>query len=264
MEIQTEASITAMNVEENPQKMTLEQLNWENFKCQRHPFKVDALSVNEDDPSDAKLLCLKCIVEGDYFSSSSRKLVTIKDLIQKCSEGGQNYNNVISKPNDGLQEKFLDFMTHDYMRTYEKHLEDQHRNIDQEIKGVMENLGKLRDRYNSLYAEELVALRMKAEDIKKKIRRHLEENSSSGDMTFSSLNQMLQQFTTLQSTGQFCEFLTSLYFKSKGVTESKTDTQYDSQIVKTLEEFKLKALNLDEKVAETNYFQGKLSSLPLS
>lgn len=263
MEQHIKEPITRMNTEETIPEMTLELPNWENFKCQKHPhFKLDALSLDEDDASDAKLLCLKCILEEGYFNSmSSKKIISIKDLIQKCCEGGQSNNRMSAKPNNGLEEQFLNFLTQDYIGTYERHLENQYRIIDQEIKGVIENLGKLRDKYKDYYAEELVALRVKSEDIKKKIRRYLDENSSSENTTFSSQNQILQKFTSLQTTGEFCGFLKDLYFKSKETSESKADTYDYSQTLKMLEDFKLKASNLDEKVAEPYHFQGKLTSL---
>lgn len=58
--------------------------HWENFKCSKHPaFKVDALAINED-REDFKLLCIKCIIEGQgYKVTEGDKLMTMKELIEK-------------------------------------------------------------------------------------------------------------------------------------------------------------------------------------
>src|SRR5688572_14088171 len=98
---QADTSIPKSEHKEVSNHLNIELPSWENIKCQRHPqFKVDALNIDEDCfDDDTKLLCIKCVFEGDYLNvKSNKKIITIKELIQKCSESLKNSNTTSEQP----------------------------------------------------------------------------------------------------------------------------------------------------------------------
>lgn len=259
---QLDTSNQRFEQDEAPVHFDIELPSWNTVKCERHPqFKVDALNIDEDCyDDDTKLLCLKCILEGDYWgSTNAKKIVTIKELMQKCSENLKNIPTVNERPKDNLDEKFLDFLAEDYIGVYERHLETQYPIVDQQINCVIENLTKLKNKYKDIYAEELVSIRVKAEDIKKKIRKYLDENSGQENSNLSSLQQLLQQYNNVRTADELSKLLREIHRKSKETTENAA-SNIDShmQTLQIMEEFKVKASNLEVKEADLYYLQGKL------
>lgn len=97
---------------------------YENLKCDTHPtFKLDALCVNEE-LDEVRMMCIKCIIAGENYSIvRGDKLITIKELIEKCADNVVYNNDKVIRSRESLQDKFVSFITKDHIGQYNNHLE---------------------------------------------------------------------------------------------------------------------------------------------
>lgn len=249
--------IQKIKFEDSPAKFDGSFPNWENFKCEIHPqFKIDALNVNKN-TDNFTLLCIKCIIEGDVLKTNSEeKLVTIKELLQSCTKSIIFQKNTILRSRDGLQDKFLGFLTRDYIGIYERHLEEQYQLVDQEIADIIENLHAVRAKYKEYYNNELETLKSQGTEIKTKINRFLEENIDQERPTFLSQGEIYEQLGKITSHEELLGFLKELYLKSKESVDDVTSTDDCKNLLESMESLKTKALNLKDSEVETSQFEG--------
>jgi len=245
-------------MEHHTQAMELEFQNWESFKCPSHPhFKVDALCIDENSYDEPKLLCIKCIIEEDYFSSpGGKKLITVKDLMQKCSDLAKAVPETeMEKPNSGIEEKFLGFIASDHAGEYERHLKSQYQVVNDEITKLIDELTELKEKYKDFYNSELEDASRKSTDIKKKIKKYLDENLQSDRSQVSPASHIANQYNSIQGTDDFCKFLKGIYSKSKEISEQTTHIDNYDETLQAIEEFKIKASTMEEKTADIAYLR---------
>jgi len=248
-----------LRLEPFTQSMELEFQNWESFKCQRHPqFKVDAMCIDENSYDEPKLLCIKCIIEEDYFSSpGGKKLITVKDLMQKCTDLAKTVPEIeIEKPKNDIEEKFLGFIASDHAGEYERHLKAQYEAVDEEITKLIGELTELRNKYKDFYDSERDDASRKSTDIKKNIKKYLDDNLQSDKAHGSPGAHIQAQFNSIQTTEDFCKFLKGIYRKSKEINEQTTHIDNYDDTLQAIEEFKIKAATMEEKTADIAYLRG--------
>ena len=233
--------------------------NLESFKCETHyPLKIDAINVDKSDNS-VSLLCIKCIIADNFFKNNADcKLVTIKELLVTCSNTLFSQKNSMVKSRDGLQDKFLGFVTRDYLGVYEKHLEGQYERIDSEITDLIDKLNQVRQKYREHYSGELQAIREQGSEIKEKISRFLESNGDTAKPAFSSLSEIYDQIDQLKNQEELTGFLQDLYIKSSEGVEDVTCSDESRRLLASLEDVKEKASNLKNNELELSSFESKL------
>ena len=238
----------------NNSNISNEPFNWQKIRCRRHPnFNITTLSIDESGYDEPQLICMKCLTEEDSFRESKR-FVAVKDLMQNYFENlSKNCSGDQDDPNNVLEGKFIEFCTQNYGVVYEKHLEAQYKKIDQEISSVIEDLNKLREKYLNFYSGELLEVQKKTGEIKRSFNKYLEEKSS------DDTNHLVSQFNTVRSHEDFCRFLRRIHHLSKGVKPTAGPICYDPSLLRTIEEFKEKALSLEERTANIEYLHGNIS-----
>ena len=192
-----------------------ELLNWENFKCLYHPdFRIDVFCYEEDCKSHS-LLCIKCILESENRNThKGHNLITIKEIIGKCVETIQHNNHKILKSRDGLQDKFISFLTKDYVTIHEKHIDKQFSKVDHEIRMLIDLLTQLRNRYKEHFTKEIIDIRMKNAQIKSKINKFIDEHSEFMKMKYNNIEEIYDELKKITTYEEFEYFVRELYKKS--------------------------------------------------
>ncbi len=238
------------------QPVELEFHNWENFKCQRHPqFKVGAMCIDENSYDEPKLLCTKCIIEEDSFCSpGSKKLITVKDLMQKCFDLVKTVPEIeIEKPRNDIEEKFLGFTVSDHAGEYERHLKAQQEAVNDEISNLIDELTDLKKKYNDFYSAEIEDASRKSTDIKNKIKKYLDQSDKAH---VSPAAHIQSQYNSIHSTEDFCKFLKSIYRRSKEINEQTAHIDNYDDTLRAIEEFQVKASTMEDKTADIAYLKG--------
>jgi len=235
---------------------------WENFKCTEHPhFKVDAVCINEE-RNDLRLLCIKCIIEAESYSiANGDKLMTMKEMIQKYLDAVSNSGEKSTKSKDNLQEKFLSFLTKDYIGIYEQQVENQFKTVDQEIKDLIQSLNTLRDKYKEHVTSELISLRMKGDEIRGKIKTYLDENPEMESSRFSSVHEIQDRLSRISTRDELYEFMKQLYLRSKESYEEKEEPDFRATL-NMMEEIKNKVAEIQDTRVDISKLKGKILFFP--
>jgi len=231
--------------------------NFENFRCEFHPhFKIDALYVNTSTGS-INILCIKCIIDGDCFKQSDDyKLVTIKELLQTCSDTIIKQKKDLLKSRDGLQDRFVGFLTKDYVSTYEKYLEAQYQAIDQDINQMIEKLNLVREKYKDYYTKELDTVKEQGSDVKGKINNFIEGNMEIEKQNFTSLEEIYEHLNKITTNDELSTFLRELYQESRERFEDVTSTDEVRRVLSNMENIKEKAeCTKDKGITEVPSFK---------
>lgn len=250
--VKHEAIITPEDISSHP--------NLESFKCENHyPFKIDALNVDLSDNS-VSLLCIKCIIDENVFKKNADcKLVTIKELLTSCSKTLSNQKHDILKSRDGLQDKFLGFLTHDYLGTYKNHLEKQYQLVDDEISDLIDKLNQVRQKYREHYTREMQSIQEQGSEIKEKINKFLDTNDGSARPAFNSLSDIYDQIDGIRTQEDLQTFLRDLYLKSGEDVEDVTCTDECRKLLDALSDVKVKASNLKTSEFELSSLESKIN-----
>jgi len=231
---------------------------FENFRCEFHPhFKIDALYVNTTTGS-INILCIKCIIDGDCFKQSDDyKLVTIKELLQTCSDTIIKQKKDLLKSRDGLQDRFVGFLTKDYVSTYERYLMAQSQSIDQDINQLIDQLHLVREKYKDYYSKELETVREQGADVKEKINKFIEGNMEIENKNFTSLDEIYEHLNKITANEELSIFLRELYQESKERIEDFTTTEEVRKVLSSMESIKEKAeCTKDKGITEIPSFRG--------
>ena len=230
--------------------------NWENFKCLYHPdFRVDVFCYEKDCKSHS-LLCIKCILESDSRNTHrGHNLMTIKEIIGKCVETIQHNNNKILKTRDGLQDKFIDFLTKDYVNIHEKHIEKQFDKVDHEIKMLIDLLDQLRKRYKEHFEKDIIEVRLNNGQIKSKINKFIDDHSEFMKMKYNNIEDIYNEIKKITTYEEFEYFVRELYKKS---SEDLKDIESPNfkQILDMMEDIKEKVNTAKTREIDTNKFTG--------
>ena len=203
------------SINNDSNRSSIDLSSWENYKCLYHPdFRVDIFCYEEDCKSHS-LLCIKCILESENINThKGHNLITIKEIIGKCIETIQDNNHKILKSNDGLQDKFIDFLTKDYVSLYERHVDIQFNKVDHEIEELIDLLNELRDRYKQHFHKDTVELKMRSEQIKSKINKFIDDHSEFMKTKYNDIEEVYNELKEIASYEEFEYFIREIYKKS--------------------------------------------------
>jgi hypothetical protein len=187
---------------------------WENQKCLDHPqFKIDAICVNED-RNEFKLICIKCLLDPNKETGQSGyKLYTMKDLIQKCVDSLVTQGTRHDKFREEHEQIYLNFLTKDYVSEYEQMLELHYKQVENSIRGLIDTLTLLSQKYRNYFTKELSNVREKGDIIKNKIKMFVEENNVDGNSQLSNLNDIQEKLGSISNREQLHDLMKQMYFK---------------------------------------------------
>ena len=220
---------------------------WENLKCDIHPnFKIDAIGVN-DNKSDIRLFCIKCMIEGtNYKVQEGDKLIAIRELIQKCNDAPNSNSERISKSKEEAQNQFLNFLTKDYAGSYDKHMENELAILESEMQELTDNINKLKNRYKEYYSKGSEEIKSSINEIKKRMGNFLEDDQTSeanlhGGITQVDIHKKLAKVSNKEDLLETSKWL---YAKSKENAEFTSGDQ--KKINDSMENIKKKVEDIQD------------------
>ncbi len=228
---------------------------WKNFNCDQHPnFKIDAIAVN-DNRSDVRLFCLKCMINGDnYKVQEGDKLIALTELIQKCTDTTHSASEKVSKSREDMQNQCLSFLTRDYGSIYQRNAERQLRNLDQEITDLVEKLAILRGKYQEFYAKGSEEIKVHIKEIKQKMGNILDDDTSFEQVNKTSHQEVQERLSKVQTKFDLSETAKWLYTKSKENSEFTTGDQ--KKLIESMDKIKGKVLESEDLYIDVSQFKG--------
>jgi hypothetical protein len=235
-------------IKEEPKPEHNELPAWENQKCPDHPqFKIDAICVNED-KKELRLSCIKCIIEDKTYSAANgNKLLCLKELIQKCIDTLVSQGDKQQKSRDGLQDRFLNFLTKDYIAIYEQHVETQYKQVESEIQDLINNLTLLRDKFRDHFSYEVEDLRKKGEIIRAKIKEFLDQNPETDQPKISSINDIHEKLMRINTREDLHLVMRELYLRSKEDYIDDSDFQDATSTLQMMNEIKDRCTTIKDR-----------------
>lgn len=233
---------------------------WENQRCLDHPqFKIDAISVNED-KNEFRLICIKCLLDPNKETGQSGyKLYTMKDLIQKCMDSLVTQGTRHHRYREEHEQIFLNFLTRDYVNEYEQILENQYKQVEHSIRGLIDSLNTLSEKYRSHFTKELQNVRDKGDIIKNKIKIFVGENNTEENSQLSNLNDIQEKLNSIANREQLHELMKQMYLKISSSLSDEDDKRDNRSTINLIEDIKhqvaaIQDRDLDLSPIDSNLF----------
>lgn len=244
--------------EESPTRALHSSVNWENFKCEVHPqLQIQALHHNKRNDTFS-LVCVKCIIEGDYFTDGEDESITVKDLLDTVEEKIRARRSGSYDSPENIQEKFVNFLLKDYIGTYERYLESQASQIDTAIEETIEKLTKVREKYRQYYSKQLAYVRDQGTDIKDEINKLLENEGNQSSTGLTSMNEIYKRIDKVETQEELLDLFSDLYKKTKEQGTDMKVTDSSHRLLERMETFKEKALSVKGREIDISRFEGKV------
>lgn len=232
---------------------------YEPFYCTRHPqHKLEVLCTKENfQPS---LLCIRCLTENSTKESvKAEDLKLIQDIIDKGTTNPQT-TTVIQFAKEKFEQKFTDFSARDYLGIYERHVQGQMQKLDREIGRIKDSLEDLRFQFQTYFEKQVVHLKDKEEDVKKKATEYIEERDKIENLRFLTPQEIVEEIRQIPNVKDYEKFVKMLYHRSSDSQGGIENTMLQG-VFEAMDNFKENMNLLKTCKLDTAKLEGKLHLL---
>lgn len=227
-------------------------------------FRIEAFCPKEG--FAPALLCVKCILSPDFQKEArGDAIVPIRDLISKSVEKANRLmaSSMNATPiKEGLEHKFLEYTTRDYVGVFERHIESQMKKLDREMDRIRESLDNLRGQFVNFFDKQVEGLRNSDEEIRAKVGEYIDEKNDVANMRFSSVEEVISELRIIEDFREYERFIRNLYKKSNDTRESGEGSLL-KQITTLMEDLRSKVSTMKSMRVDTMLLEGTYSFVGL-
>jgi len=258
--LQTTPLANSLSEDDNSSpKPQFELHSFDLLPCPIHPgFAVEVFCSRENyQPS---LLCIKCILDPD-ISKDIRgiDLIAIRDLIfetvQKANHPTTSSANQLAC--EHFERSYLEFDRRDYLRVFERHVENQMKKLDRDMEKIRESLQKLREQFVHFFSKQTEALTRYDDEIKKKMQQYVVEKDEINKASFYVLSDLLRELREKQTYKEYEKFIRLLHKKCHGIQDSE-DNLLQRKILELMDEMKTQTIIMKGMKVDTQILDSKL------
>ena len=243
--------------EDSVSRQRLELYSFDLISCPSHPgFGVEVFCVRES--YQPALLCIKCILDPEIAKEiKGVNLIAIRDLITKSVEKTNLVASIQANqaPNENLEQRYLDFDRKDFLKSLERHVENQMRRLDRDIDKIKESLHKLREQFVHFFGRLSQELLKQDEEIKKKMEQFILEKDELNKVSFYSVPELLKELSAIKYYKDYEKFVRLLFKRSNEPKEGAEDP-LQKRIFELMDKVKTQVLQVKGMKVDTSILEG--------